>query len=370
MQTDKILSALLQLLLSVVLIAHWSVARSAVVEDLYTATVERRTDVSDTRAAALADAITQVVVRVTGSRMAAFAPELEQLRNNPARFVASFGYPSATEALVSFLPREIERELTAAGWPVWGAERPLSVIWIAVTDQFGDQAVLEADNARVDAVYTDHMSELLDALRADIERVAQLRGIPYVLPEFATQEEMLLGFAQAWGYSFAGLDTLSAPYAANAVVIGRVRESVIGTDVEWLLQTETLRMSYPGATLTDGIDWIADAFAQEYGSTGERRPVTLRVSGVRDFDTYARVLAYLESVTMLSDVNVESFAGGELMVRASSRGDSGVLSRTLALDDVLRERAPSIGNSRGFGNVLNLLVVPERTDALSANPPR
>ncbi len=344
-------------------------ADAAVVEGLYTATVERRNDASDPRAAALTDAMSTVLVRVTGERAAAFAPELARLHDDPSRYVASFGYPSATEALVSFLPTEIDRELSAAGWPVWGAERPLSEIWVVITDQFGQQALLEAGAPRAEAAYSDHMLELLASIREEIETVAEARGLPFVLPELATQEEVTRALALARGYSLSALATMSSSARADAIVVARVRESVIGTDVEWLLQSDSLRTSYPGAGIADGVEWLADSFAEQYRSVGERA-LSLRISGVRDFDDYARILAYLESVSVLSEVDVDAFDDDVLLLRAVSRGDAAVLARTLSLDNVLRtpDRFGSSGSSQSNGaNVLDLVVVSEQREIPGPN---
>ncbi|MGD2166606.1 MAG: DUF2066 domain-containing protein [Gammaproteobacteria bacterium] len=353
----------LRRLLFAVLACCGTTVQAVVVDNLYTATVERAADVADPRAAAQSAAMAEVLVRVSGNRMAATAPELAILRQNPARYIASFGYSSATEAQVSFLPREIERELIAAGWPVWGAERPLSILWVAVTDQFGDEAILTAGDPPDDVIYSEHMLELLAEIREQVESTAAVRGLPYILPTFVTGDDMRLSFGEVWTYAFGSLSDVSAAWEADAMVIGRVRESVIGTDVEWLVQSDSLRMSYPGAGVADGINWLADAYAEQYRSFGERHFLTLRVSGVGSFDSYARVLAYLESVTMLSDVDVESYRGGQLVLRATSRGDAQVLARTLSLDDVLREqnRLPGSGLAQTtIGATLDLVVVPER----------
>ena len=345
-------------------------AASAVVDGLYTATVARRSDVSDARNAAIADAMTNVLVRVTGSRQAATAPELEFLRAGPDRYVESFVFLSTSEALVSFLPRDIERELAAAGWPLWGAERPLSMLWIAVTDQFGDQALVAAGGPPPDAQYSANMQQLLNTIREDVTTIAAQRGLPWVLPDFASAEDVALQCPQVWDYRFEELAAISAAWDADATVIARVRQSVIGTDVEWLLQSESQYLSYPGAGIADGIHWLADAYAGQYSSVGGWRPLTLRVHGVADFDTYARVLAYLESVSVLTDVDVEAFSGGELQLRTQSRGDTSVVSRTLGLDDVVRERPAGIGMPRSTDpGVLDLLVVPERPVFFGNGPP-
>ena len=356
MQTVGKSTQLLRQLLLAALVCCGVTADAAVVENLYEGIVERPTDVSDPRAAAEAAAMAQVLVRVTGNRLAASAPELSPLLENPAGFVASFGYTIEGEAQVVFLPNSIERELRIAGWPLWGAERPLSILWIAVTDQFGDQAVLSAGDPPEGALYSEHMRELLSGIRTDIETVALARGVPYVLPTFATLDDLRLSFEEIWRYSVGNLTEFSSSYEADAVVIARVRESVIGTDVEWLLQTPSSAESFPGTGVTEGINLIADAYARDYVTTGDVRNMTLRVTGINNFDNYARVLAYLESVTLLNNVYVESYAGGELLLRAESRGDAGVLVRTFGLDNVLRQPGQL---PPGPGGVLDLVIVPE-----------
>jgi hypothetical protein len=338
--------------------------QAAEVENLYTATVEIANEASDPRAAAQADAMAEVLVRVTGDRAAAFAPELARLLETPGRFVASYGLTITGEAQVRFLPSEIERELTFAGWPVCGAERPLSVFWIAVTDQFGEQAIL-SNSMPPGAAVSDHMQTLLSGVRDEIETIATQRGLPWALPDFVTAEHMARTFDDVWRYSFDSLYGDSNARQADATVIGRVRESIIGTDVEWLLQSPAFQGSLPGTGIVEGMHWLADSFAQQYCSTGGPRTLTMRISGIRDFDSYARVLAYLESVTMLSDVNVESWSAGELLLRAESRGDADVLTRTFNLDTVLRERDRNMsfpGPVTGMpGTALELTVVPERS---------
>jgi hypothetical protein len=334
------------------------VAPAVVVEDLFDATVEIQPGTANVRALAQSAGLAQVLVRITGNRLAAMAPELLPLLESPDRYVAQYGLSSATQATVRFIPSVVERAVQDAGWPIWGAERPLSMLWIAVTDQFGEQAVVSARGLPASSTLGDHIREIVRRVGEDVESVAQSRGLPVVLPEFFAQDDMNLVFSQIWNYSFDSLYELSLAHGADAIVIGRIRESVIGTDVEWFLRSRTVQMTLPGSGLPEGIHWAADAFAEQYRSIGGRQPVTLRISGVNDFDSYARVLAYLESLTILSSVDVESYRGGELLLRAVSRGDAQVLVRTFGLDSVLRERGIPVPSAASA--IIDLIVVPER----------
>lgn len=146
-------------------------------------------------------------------------------------------------------------------------------------------------------------------------------------------------------------------YAADSIVIARVRASEIGSDVEWLMSMGFDQRSLPGASIQQGIDWLADVYATQFASVGGARPMVLRVTGVADFESYARVMSYLEQLSLLDRVDIESVDGGDLMLRVQSRADAEVLARVLSLGGVLRE-SRSFGGSGVFpGSMLSLEVV-------------
>jgi hypothetical protein len=68
------------------------------------------------------------------------------------------------------------------------------------------------------------------------------------------------------------------------------------------------------------------------GATASR----LRVLDVTTPADYGRVMSYLETVSSLQSVDVESLERGTLTVRVAARGDARVLERVLALGGVLR----------------------------------
>ena len=351
---------------------RYSVAAS--IEGLYTVTLERDLSAEDPRIDAIQRAMAQVITRVTGSRSAVAAPEILPLLQSADRYMDSFGFPSATEARVSFNRNEVNRALANANWPVWGAERPQTAVWIAVLDQFGQRAILSSGELDTGYEHTEHMQDLLAGLRDEITGAASLRGLPYVLPRLGARDLGFVDVDDIWSYSFDAVAAASRAYGADGLLIGRVRESAIGTDVEWLLDIGGERRSLPGASFGEGIDWLADTFAVRYRSIGGDRPLLLRVSGVESFDDYARVMSYLDSVSILSSVDVDSFSGSELLLRVQSRGDAEVLGRTLTLGNVVRLNQPAVAFGQQPGlpspaftvNVLEMSVVPARVRAGSA----
>jgi len=327
------------------------------VEGLYTVVVATDPSAPDPRLDAIRRAMSDVVTRVTGTRLAASAPELEPLVTNAQRYLASFGYRSAGEAIVSFLPTEIERVLTASNWPVWGRERPLTAIWVAVTDQYGDRALLSDGTRDTGFEHSEHLAEILAAYRAELTEAAEARGIPVALPAFDVQDLAAVDVFDVWGLLFEPLESASARYGADAVAIARVRETVVGTDVEWTLQLGDDRQVLPGSTFRDGIEWIADTYATQFRSTGGERRLSMRIVDVMDFEAYARVMSYLESVSIVTSVNVARFGEGDLVLDVTSRGDAQVLARVLSLGNVLRAVGDPGGSSAFFGGTVDFVVV-------------
>jgi hypothetical protein len=294
------------ILLLLVLMSPSGFTVAAEVEGLYTVNVSTNATVADPRRDAIQRAMAEVVTRVTGTRLAAGAPELEPLISNAQDYLASFGYRSAGEALVSFLPTEVERILAANNWPVWGTERPLTSIWVAVTDQFGERALLSDGTLDTGYEHSEHMTTLLEGYRSELLEAALARGVPVVLPALDVQDIAVVDFFDVWELMFGTIQNAALRYGADAFAVARVRESVVGTDVEWTLDLGGDRRVLPGASFRDGIEWIADTYATQFRSAGGERRLSLRVMNVDDFDDYARVMSYLESVSVLTSV-----VGGE-----------------------------------------------------------
>jgi uncharacterized protein len=330
---------------------------AATVTDLYLVTVPRSLEADNARADEQDRAMLEAITRITGSRALSLAPELEPMRSAASRYVETFGYTPDEEAEVRFIPGSIERTLTDLNLPVWGAERPLTIFWIAVTDQFGDRALLSSGEVDPGIAYGDNMRLVLEQIRTDIDDATRERGLPYVLPVLDVLDLATVDFLDVYNFELGVLAEASARYGADSIAVARVRESEIGSDVEWVMRMGFDQRSLPGASLRQGIDWLADTYAAQFAGVGGARPIMVHVTGVGDFDSYARTISYLEDLSMLDRVDIESFSDGALMLRVQSRGDAAVLARVVQLGGVLRE-APTFGSQVSSGSVLNLEVVP------------
>ncbi|MDP9011599.1 MAG: DUF2066 domain-containing protein, partial [Pseudomonadota bacterium] len=134
-----------------------------------TAAVADRSEGAKT--AAFQAALKVVLVRVTGRRTADEDPAYAPLVNNAARYVQQYRTAPDGKLWVAFDGAAIERWLTQNGQPLWGRERPSTLVWLSVQNGSQPGVVLSADD-------TSDLKEAIDA-------AAAVRGVPLVWPSAA-----------------------------------------------------------------------------------------------------------------------------------------------------------------------------------------
>jgi uncharacterized protein len=208
---------------------------------------------------------------------------------------------------VLFDSGSVDQLLSKAGLPIWGRERPATVVMFGVEDG-GTWRWLAADTPARE--------------REAIEKVARQRGLPLKWPVMDAQER-----AEASSES-PGLMQAAARYEANAVLVGRAR----GGTVQWtLLSNEGAARASGG--LEDGVHLAADTFAHVFAASGSSLgSVIVEVAGISDLSAYAATLNYLEGMTLVRSVALEQVAGEKMRFRLAVRGDAATLRRAIALD--------------------------------------
>lgn len=284
-------------------------AGAVTVGDLY----ETAQPVEGSREAAFADALRTVVVRVSGQRDAPARVAAEI--NNPRKYVQRYGFTAEGVLEVGFDSVSVDRLLSEAGLPIWGRERPATLVMLSIEEADGSSRWISSDAPA-------HERDFL-------VKVARQRGLPLKWPAMDSQDRAQAS-TDADGSSAALLQA-AARYGANAALVGRAR----GGSVQWTL------VSNDGATqasggLEEGVHLAADTFARVFATSGSSLGnVTVEVSGIVDLDAYAATLNYLEAMTLVRAVSLEQVAGDTMRFRLAVRGDAGTLRRAIALDDRL-----------------------------------
>ena len=325
-------------------------SRAAIFENLYTVTVPLEFELIEGQEPLTEEdyvrlAMGRLLTRVTGRADAFLEPALEDVVQNAAQYVVQRGYPDRENLLVTFDARAVEDALVQRNQPVWGEERPLTLLWIAIDAGFGARGILAAETP--DTAGTDALVAVEEELRTQLELAADDRGLPITLPLWDLQDMGALDFIDVWGGFSDRVRQASERYGADAVLSGRVRVTERGFDVQWTLLRGRGQFVLPGGSLRSGLDRLADLYASEFSSIGGALTTRITVVDVETLEDYGRVMRYMEDLSVLDSVDVEDFSGTTLTLRVAARGGPAVLERVLTLSDVLTRRPSPMDGATG-----------------------
>jgi len=283
-----------------------------------TTTVAGRCDGND--GAAFQAAMKTVLVRVTGRRAAAEDPALAPLISNARRYVQQCRNTPDNLLWVGFDGPAIERWLTQNGQPLWGHERPMTVVLLAVQTGAQSGIVISAEDT--------------SDLKSAIDAAAISRGLPLLWPSAADLQKNHLDFAAVNTGAPATLGEIGRHLGGEGVLIGRASSPGAGANVRWIHQFQDRSSEYSGTL--EGVNRAADLYAGLFAASGNLVPLDIEITGVNDLRDYASVQNYLESLTFISHVSVESLAGGTIRYRLATRGGIDSLQRALSLNGRLQ----------------------------------
>ncbi len=287
-------------------------------------------------------ALSEVLVKVTGDGAAPTGAALAPLVSQAEQIMQQFQYRSlpgrsrragaetAGQLLwVRFDKRVIDRRLYEAGLPVWGRNRPATVVWLAVEER-GRRLMVGGDQRR--------------DLQAVVMNEGQRRGLPIIVPLWDLQDQAALRVVDVWGNFAEPVRKASERYESEAVLLGRVNAVATRWQAHWTLYQGGTGLSWdsagasPAQAIAAGVSGAADELAQRFAiasAPGVEDVISLAVAGVETLDGYARVTRYLQALDAVSDVQVEQLIGDAVVYRIRVRGHPQALRQTLALGRVL-----------------------------------
>lgn len=318
--------------------------------DLYEASVPVANQNATQRNRALAATLDAVLIKVSGQRDVRTYPELADAISRASGYAQQYQYRNVQvqktvinadgeeetvmepelQLWARFDPRAVDKMLRDAGLPIWGGERPMTLVWL----------VGEIDRERL-LVGGDAGEELQQV----VLDTAEQRGIPMLFPLLDLMDQQSISVGQVWGGFMDDIRQASARYATEGILVGRafqqpgdwwaVRWSYWDGEEEsyWDQRAPELE-----PLLVAGVDAVANALASRYAvntAVGGRQSLGLTVRQVNSLDEYARVLSYLQSLTAVESVEPEEVRGNELGLRVQVAGGRDVLEKAIALGHTL-----------------------------------
>ncbi|MFC4258755.1 DUF2066 domain-containing protein [Marinobacter lacisalsi] len=312
-------------------------AQAVVVDDLYQASVP----VSGQDEAQLAEGyqagLERVLVRVSGDRDVVSREGVGAHLENAQALLASSqvepGRVGDDRLRMTFSPGAVNQVLADAGAPVWGANRPLTLAWIAVQDG-GDRGLL---------VETGESSE--QGWSALVRNHARDRGLPLVLPPADRAADRTL-LSDVWGQFMYQVSRASSGIDHDLLAVVRVSRRNGSWQANWLYkgrgieQSRSVSADSPEALAGALVDAWTEELASRYAVTGgaiNTGPyVRLVVEGVRSPSDYAAVKRALSQLNPVKSVGAMSVSRERLVFRVEHSGEVAQLRQNISLDDRFR----------------------------------
>ena len=295
-------------------------------QNLYEVLVPVLDQTSATREQAFQQVFDGVVRKLTGRDDIATSTKLSGFRAKAGTYVSQFHYQERSVAeqtapdeahylRVRFNESAINQILRQHNLPLWGADRPSMLIWVAQDIDGQRSIVTPLDFAPV---------------RDEMTLAADNWGIPAVYPVMDFDDIGALSLSELWGLFQEPVERASKRYGANAVMAMRVwttDKNLWSGRTLFLLNGQIYTKSYENvsptalanAAMADVAKHMFDMFAVSAGSAADE-PVTVIVDNVKSVRDYARLMNSLDSLTAVRHVAMAQVDGSRIMLRVTIDG--------------------------------------------------
>lgn len=284
-----------------------------------------------------ADGLARVFVRVSGSRSVLEREGVPALLENAESLLLSYQFlrdeEGGSRLRMGFGAVGVNRALASVDAPVWGANRPLTLAWVAVEDRGARTLVTAAD---------DNASEPFDSWQAAFSAAARNRGLPISLPpsQLSGNRELL---SDIWGQFIGRIQDRSDDLDHDVLAVMRVSRSGGQWRAGWVFDgmgmdvgEEAVTAASPGALAEAVINRWADLYAERYavaaGDIAESPQVDIVVRGVSSLADYGDVNNVLGGLTPVVSVGAARVKGDQLTLRVAFSGELDQLREYIALD--------------------------------------
>ncbi len=314
-------------------------------------------------------------------------PALLENFGSPRALLQQYRATDSDTVWAKFDAAALQRALDIMGQPIWGAERPETLLWLVVDAGNGRREILgqkpdlleeprdlqrelagdmrgdlsrdlrrdlstampaglvsnEKKGRSSEPSQEDPLPEMLDTLREQLVQIAASRGVPLVLPLMDTEDLVAVNITDIWGNFTDPVVAASARYDVDAILIGRARLDREGAaQIRWSLLLDDERFDWVG-DISEGPHGVADRFATRLAtSVSAASQIMFSVTGIDTFSQYGEVANYLKAMAIVESCEVQQVSGGSVVFDLTVRGDKNRLVRTIALGRVLQ---PAVGSS-------------------------
>ena len=340
------------------------------VTDLYVHQVAVSNESDSERSRAFGEALSAVIIKVTGERRWLLHPTIERALDNAQDYVEAISYISEAIELVqeasaapqqnrdsrntqdnaggalvntpnllqevseqryinvNFAAELIDQLLTDADIPVWDSNRPSVLVWMALQTESGERRLLTADN----------QPEIIRYM----QDFALERGLPIIFPVLDFEDRQSLNEDQLWNLEESVIELASIRYGADSILSGRLHFTAGGELVglwKFIFQDEAdvfdgFDQDLQGY-LYEPLDRVTNKLSSYFAIVPEEfteQFVRLRIEGINNLTAYSALLSYVSNLGLVQSVAAAELDGERLELELGLVGDVVQLYELIALD--------------------------------------
>jgi hypothetical protein len=318
--------------------------QAVVVEELFTIEMAVADQTTAVRLEAFGEAFKLVVIKVSGSDDALKSPAFSRPMQRSARYVKQFTYINRKDEnsesfdsgqlflKIDFNQQLVEGLLRENNFPVWGQERP------------GSLMVVSYDvNETIRLVSGDSTPDIIELL----DEAAVKLGVPVLFPLMDLEDIALVSISDIVSRQYENIDILAERYEPDALVIGQiVGRSGQGWHGDWEVRfaEQVFKWKYRGSSRQQVVDQaikhLARVLALEYALEDHRRveqALLVSVSSMPKFNQLISVQRYLESLSVVDSIRVALISDDVVTFKLKLRNDAEDLQRLIELGEVLEQ---------------------------------
>ncbi len=323
------------------------------VTGLYSQQIPVANDGEAERSRAFREALSAVVVKVSGDLRWLESPAIERAIAQAQNYVEATSYISESIQLpledntldadanepqfyaaeqriisVTFSAALIDQLLADANIPVWDSNRPSVLVWMVLQNSAGDRDFLTREsNPEIVAAMQDF---------------AAARGLPIIFPVLDFEDRRNLSENIVWNLDEAAIANASERYGADSILAGRLHFTASGELVGlWQFLFQEQVDVFDGfdsdlqSYLYDPLNRITTKLAGYFAILPESvngETIRLRIDGIKNLDAFTSLLSYVENLGIVESVTTAEVDGERIELQLSLLGDSRQLHEQIALD--------------------------------------
>ncbi|GIU25815.1 DUF2066 domain-containing protein [Shewanella schlegeliana] len=310
---------------------------AADVSSLDEAAVSIESRATTLRSEGIKQAFEAVILKNSGTQAALINPVVQKQLKSASSLMTQYGYFEDAGELylkVNFDHKRIIRLLRDAGLPVWGKQRPLTLVWLVINEN-GEREIL-SDGA-------------ISSSRNTFDSQSTSRAVPLLFPLMDLDDSMKVGVNDVRGRFTDNIANASLRYKANYFLIatiepqGAVYQYQMGLyprdkDPQALQMTSLITSSGEAATVEDAVTAIVAATSEYYvgqyaiADSGERNTTKIAFVDVTDIKQLVAIERFLAQLSAIKSASIASIQGQTVEFNLALFGDEADLHRLMSLD--------------------------------------